>query len=330
MARRLVTAGRSCFRIASLVALLCLVAAAQTVPSTARQKVVIDTDIGDDIDDVFAVALALSSPDLEILGITTAWGDTQLRARLVDRLLCETGMENIPVLAGIPTESRVPLDHRRWAERFPKPEKPYPPAVDFILEQIHRYPNQITLLAIAPFTNVGALIERDPETVRKLKRIVIMGGSVYRGYNDYSYTPNHHPDAEYNIASDVPAARRMFAAGIPLYVMPLDSTQIKLDETRRQIIFQQSTPLTDALTLLYHQWGQLTPTLFDPAAIAFAISPEICPTTKMRLEIDDKGFTRPAPGAINAEVCLNSKSDDFFQLYMTRVLNQNLAGHCNR
>ena len=83
-------------------------------------------------------------------------------------------------------------------------------------------------------------------------------------------------------------------------------------------------------TLLYHQWGQLTPTLFDPVAVAFAISPEICPTTKMRLEIDDKGFTRPAPGAINAEVCLNSKSDDFFQLYMTRVLNQNLAGHCSR
>jgi len=329
MPRRLIAIGRFSFGIAPLVALLCLLAPAQVAPTTARQKVIIDTDIGDDIDDVFAVALALSSPDLEVLGITTAWGDTQLRARLVDRLLCETGTQNIPVLAGVPTESRVPLDHRRWAERFPKPDKPYPPAANFIREQIRKYPSQITLLAIAPFTNVGGLIERDPETARKLKRIVIMGGSVYRGYNDYSYMPNH-PDAEYNIASDVPAARRMFAAGVPLFVMPLDSTQIKLDETRRQIIFQQSTPLTDALTLLYHQWGQLTPTLFDPVAVAFAISPEICPTTKMRLEIDDKGFTRPAPGAINAEVCLNSKSDDFFQLYMTRVLNQNLAGHCSR
>src|SRR5437868_3160898 len=291
MARRLVTAGRSCFRIASLVALLCLVAAAQTVPSTARQKVVIDTDIGDDIDDVFAVALALSSPDLEILGITTAWGDTQLRARLVDRLLCETGMENIPVLAGIPTESRVPLDHRRWAERFPKPEKPYPPAVDFILEQIHRYPNQITLLAVAPFTNVGALIERDPETFRKLKRVVIMGGSVYGGYNDLGYTPIRGPEPEYNIFSDIPAARRLFTSSVPLFVMPLDSTQLKLDEFKRELIFRQSTPLTDALTLLYHLWGQQTPTLFDPVAVAFVIAPQICPTTPVRLEIDEKGNT---------------------------------------
>jgi purine nucleosidase len=330
MARRWVPARRFSFLVASLVAVLGVVAPAQVAPSVARQKVIVDTDIGDDIDDLFAVALALSSPDLELLGITTAWGDTQLRARLVDRLLCETGTQNIPILAGVPTESHAPLGHRRWAERFPKPEKPYPPAVDFLLEQIRRYPNQITLLAIAPFTNVGGLIERDPETARKLKRIVIMGGSVYRGYNDNSYTPNHHPDAEYNIASDVASARLVFRAGVPLYVMPLDSTQIKLDEVRRQIIFQQSTPLTDALTLLYHQWGQPTPTLFDPVAVAFAISPEICPTTKMRLEIDDKGFTRPAPGAFNAEVCLNSKSDDFFQLYMTRILTQKLVGHCSR
>jgi purine nucleosidase len=330
MTRRLVPAGRFSFLVASFVAVSCLVATAQVAPSVVRQKVILDTDIGDDIDDLFAVALALSSPDLELLGITTAWGDTQLRARLVDRLLCETGSQNIPVLAGVPTESHARLNHRRWAEEFPKPETPYPPAVDFVLEQIRRYPNQITLLAVAPFTNVGGLIERDPETARKLKRIVIMGGSVYRGYNDYSYMPNHHPDAEYNIASDVASARRVFRAGIPLYVMPLDSTQIKLDEVKRQIIFQQSTPLTDALTLLYHQWGQLTPTLFDPVAVAFAISPEICPTTKMRLEIDDKGFTQPAPGAFNAEVCLDSKSDDFFQLYMTRILTQKLVGHCRR
>ena len=330
MARRLVPARRFSFLVASLVAVLCWVAPAQVAPRVERQKVILDTDIGDDIDDVFAVALALSSPDLELLGITTAWGDTQLRARLVDRLLCETGTQNIPVLAGVPTESHARLNQRRWAERFPKTERPYPPAVDFILEQIRRYPRQITLLAIAPFTNVGGLVERDPETARKLKRIVIMGGSVYRGYNDYSYMPNHHPDAEYNIASDVASARRVFRAGVPLYVMPLDSTQIKLDEEKRQIIFQQSTPLTDALTLLYQQWGQLTPTLFDPVAVAFAISPEICPTTKMRLEIDDKGFTRPAPGTFNAEVCLNSKADDFFQLYMTRILTQNLVGHCSR
>jgi purine nucleosidase len=75
--------------------------------------------------------------------------------------------------------------------------------------------------------------------------------------------------------------------------MPLDSTQLKLDEVKRESIFPPSTPLTDALTLLYPQWGQQTPTLYDPVAVAFAIAPQICSTQPFRIEIDDKGYTRP-------------------------------------
>ena len=296
----------------------------------ARQKIIIDTDIGDDIDDAFAVALALSSPEFEILGITTAWGDTQVRARIVDRLLCETGMDHIPIAAGASTQSRLALDHAPWARSYWKPVRQYPPAVDFILDQIKHYPNQITLVAIAPLSNIGASIERDPETFRKLKRVVVMGGSVYRGYNDLGYLPDHGPDPEYNIVSDVSAARRLFSSGVPLYVMPLDSTQLKLDEVKRELIFQQSTPLTDSLTLLYHLWGGQTPTFYDPVAMAFALAPQLCPTQPMHLEVDDKGYTRSTPGSPNTNVCLNSKSDEFFQLYMRQVLTQKLAGHCGR
>jgi len=72
--------------------------------ANSRQKIILDTDIGGDIDDAFALAFVLASSEFEVLGITTAWGDTQLRARLVDRMLCETGMSNIPVMAGIPAE----------------------------------------------------------------------------------------------------------------------------------------------------------------------------------------------------------------------------------
>jgi purine nucleosidase len=298
--------------------------------SRVREKVILDTDIGDDIDDAFALALVLSSPEIDLVGVTTAWGNTQLRARIVDRLFCETGKEEVPIFAGIDTTSRIPMDHARWAEAMPPRAKPFGSALDFILEEIHRYPNQITLIAIAPLTNIGALIERDPETVRKLKRVVIMGGSIYRGYNDLGYTPDRGPEAEYNIVSDIPAARRLFASGVPLFVMPLDSTQLKLDEVKRELIFRQSTPLTDALTLLYHQWGQRTPTLFDPVAVAFAIAPQLCPTQAFHIEIDEKGFTRPSAGQPNAQVCLNSKSEEFFHLYLTRILTQKLVGHCSR
>jgi purine nucleosidase len=313
-----------------LLAILLLTCLASAQATSPRQKIIIDTDIGDDIDDAFAVALALSSPEFEILGITTAWGDTQVRARIADRLLCETGMDQIPIAAGPSTQSKLALDHAPWARSYWKPVRQYPPAVDFILDQIKRYPDQITLLAIAPLTNVGAAIERDPGTFRKLKRVVMMGGSLYRGYNDLGYLPDHGPDPEYNIASDIPAARRLFASGVPLYVMPLDSTQLKLDEVKRELIFQQSTPLTDSLTLLYHLWGGQTPTLYDPVAMAFALAPQLCPTQPLHLEVDEKGYTRPTPDPANAQVCLNSKPDDFFQLYMRRLLTQKLAGHCGR
>lgn len=317
---------RTRYILPALVAILALISLASA--QTARQKIIIDTDIGDDIDDAFAVALALSSPEFEILGITTAWGDTQFRARIVDRLLCETGMGHIAIAAGQTTQSKLDLDHAPWARSYWKPIRQYPPAVDFILDQIRLYPNQITLVAIAPLTNIGAAIERDPETFKKLKRVVMMGGSIYRGYNDLGYTLDHGPDPEYNIVSDIAAARRLFSSGVPLSVMPLDSTQMKLDEVKRELIFQRSTPLTDSLTLLYHLWGGQTPTLYDPVAIAFALSPQVCPTQPMRLEVDDKGYTRPLPGPPNAEVCLNSKPDDFFRLYMRRVLGQKLAGNC--
>jgi inosine-uridine nucleoside N-ribohydrolase len=92
-----------------------------------------------------------------------------------------------------------------------------------------------------------------------------------------------------------------------------------MDEVKRAFLFSQGTPTTDALTLLYHEWGQQTPTLFDPMTIAFAVNPTLCPVEPMRIRVDDQGFTRPEAGTPNAEVCLNSNSDQFFRFYLTRV-----------
>src|SRR5690348_17410852 len=80
------------------------------------EKIIIDTDIGDDIDDAFAVALALRSPELQILGITTTFGDTEARARIVDRILGETARSDIPVLAGVPTQTKNPMSQRRYGD----------------------------------------------------------------------------------------------------------------------------------------------------------------------------------------------------------------------
>jgi inosine-uridine nucleoside N-ribohydrolase len=301
--------------------------AAAVQPTNAPQLVILDTDIGDDIDDAFALALALRSPELHILGITTAYGDTELRARLVDRYLSAVGRSDIPVSAGVPTAHSNVFTQATFARR--QPDKKYPDGVDFLLNQIRAHPGQITLIAIGPLSNVKAAIARDPATFRKLKRVVMMGGSVYRGYDGPSVAgqpgARRPADPEWNILCDPAGAQALLASGVPIFIMPLDSTQVHLETAKREQIFSAGSPLTDQLTLLYHQWiagtdnHALAPTLFDPVAVTYAIRPDLCPATPLRLEVDEKGFTRPIPGPPNAQVCLKSDEAGFMDFLLARI-----------
>jgi inosine-uridine nucleoside N-ribohydrolase len=333
---RITTRATRCFLLGALAVVLL----ASSLPGQSRQTappaentpqlVIIDTDIGDDVDDAFAVALALQSPELKILGITTAWGNTPLRAKLVARFLHETGRTDIPIAVGTekyPAEGKLNFSQAKYAERGP--DQTFPAAVDFLLAQIRRHPGEITLIAIGPETNLGEAIDRDSDTFRKLKRVVLMGGSIYRGYDGFPYpTGKPQPQPEWNILCDIPAAQKLFTSGIPLYVMPLDSTQIKLQELERAKIFSSGTSITDALTLLYHQWSygnQITPTLFDAVAVAYTIKPDLCPAAPLRLRVDEQGNTKVETGAPNAQVCLRSDSDQFFEFYMPRIVAPVLA-----
>jgi purine nucleosidase len=280
--------------------------------------VLIDTDIGDDIDDAFAVSLALNSPEVEIDGITTAWGDTALRSRLVERLLGLAGRASIPVAQGIATHSKVRFTQAHWAQGGPAPPHQLD-AVDFLLRQIRTHPGEITLVTIAPLTNVAAAIDRDPEAFRKVERVVMMGGSIRRGYDGADGRLNSHPDPEYNIASDVGAARKLFSSGVPIFVMPLDSTQLRLDPAPRRELFASGTPVANALAALYRQWGRQTPVLYDAMAVAYVVNPQLCPVQPLHIEVDESGYTRPGPGTPNVSACLASDRDQFFRFLLPRL-----------
>lgn len=309
---------------------------AQSV-APAPQLVILDTDIGDDIDDAFALALVLQSPELKLLGVTTTFGDTELRARLVDRYLAAVGRGDIPVAAGPETPARTVFTQKAYAERGPQGQ--HADGVDFLLEQIRRHPGEITLIAIGPLTNVQAAIARDPETFKKLKRVVLMGGSIDRGYDGApdvnGVGERGGPDAEWNFQCDPAGAQALLASGVPVFIMPLDSTQVKLPVQNEERIFAYGSPLTDQLTLLYHQWAWRqraagnenhspaptlpAPTLYDPVAVTYSFRPDLCPAVPMRIAVDDKGFSRRVPGEPNAQVCLRSDEPGFLDLLTSRL-----------
>lgn len=303
-------------------ALLLALGAGRAYAQTQAPKpelVLLDTDVGDDIDDIFALSLLLESPEVKLLGISTAFGDTELRARLLDRYLGAVGRTDIPVAAGVPTQTDNVFTQAAYARR--EPARKHPDGVAFLLDQIRRHPGQVTLIAIGPLGDVGEAIKRDAATFKKLKRVVIMGGSVHRGYGP----PGTAPEPEWNAKEDPAGLRALLASGVPVFMMPLDSTQIALSNDEQDRLFSAGTPITDQLTLLYHQWKARSgwhpvgPNLFDPVAATYALRPELCPAQPLHIEVDDKGMTTPTDGAPNAQVCLKLDEKGFLTFLQDRI-----------
>jgi inosine-uridine nucleoside N-ribohydrolase len=292
------------------------------------EKIIIDTDIGDDIDDAFAVALALSSPEFQVLGFSASFGDTPARAKMLDRMLGELGHGDIAVAQGVPANVNLnAFTQRRYAESGAFARANHPGSVDFILEQARKYPRQVTLVAIGPLPNIGAAIDKDAATFRKLKRVVIMGGSIRTMTDPYGVAAAVAPHPEWNIKNDIKGAQKLFASGVPLQVLPLDSTaNLKLHEVARTALFAHGSMTTNILAGLYYEWSAYTrsptPILYDPMTLASMLDPALCPLTPMHLTVDDAGNTRETPGAPNAQVCLKSDADAFLHFYVKRV-----AGH---
>ena len=221
----------------------------------------------------------------------------------------------MPVFAGDPGPSQS-IEQAQWAEIFSSPALHLSGAVPFLRSIIRRYPGEVTIVAIGELTNIAALLRNDPSVVGDIGRIALMGGSVARGYD-----PGSPPQPEWNIRSNIAAAREVFDSGIPLIVAPLDVTaMLKLDAAGRQRVFGQSKPLGDALAALYRLWGKETPTLYDPMAVAMLVRQGICRSQRCALIVDKAGQTvvvRDRP--TNAVVGLQVDPAAFFAFYMGRV-----------
>ena len=182
-------------------------------------KLLIDTDPGQDIDDIIAIHFALLRPELEIKAITTATKPTKLRARLIKRLLRMMGREGIPVAAGIELPMRPfskeelafqndlskSMNHYGFAlPEDPRDEADSLDAAGLIIKTVEENPGEIILTCIAPLTNIAAALIRKPEIAPKIKAIAMMGGEIALN------------QAEHNVAFDWMAANIVLSSGIPV------------------------------------------------------------------------------------------------------------------
>ena len=215
------------------------------------KPVILDTDICDDIDDTWALALLVQSPELDCKLVTTAVGNTEIKAKVVAKFLDKTGHATIPVGIGIKQRDGGHR-HTDWAKDYDLTSYPggvHKNGVDALIDVVMNSPERVTIIAVGPLPNIAAALEREPRIAEKAD-FIGMHGSIYKGYGGKST-----PDPEYNVKADVPACRKVFTASWPITITPLDTCGlVVLRGDKYQKIFQHDSTLTKNLLANYRLW----------------------------------------------------------------------------
>jgi purine nucleosidase len=295
--------------------------------------ILIDTDIGTDVDDILALGLALRSPELELAAITVVYGDVDLRGRMVAKVLALAGAPPIPLGRGV----ELPLLRQRsvyWPGHEgvglldgsePTPDMPH--AVDLIIRTVRARPGEITLVPIGPLTNLAAAVILDPAIAPLVKEVVMMGGVAGRGLD------LRLPPVEHNIRCDPEAAAVVFAAGWPITMVGLDvTTRVHLRRDHLAGLAERGGPLVAALADQASRYmdirGRDFTEMHDPLAVATLIDRSLVRAAPMHVAVELRGtytdgatiVRPPAPDRpANAQVCLDVDADRAIELFLSRV-----------
>ena len=298
------------------------------------RKIIIDTDPGQD--DAVAILLALASPEqIEVLGITCVAGNVPLALTARNaRMVCElAGRPDIPVFAGCDRplgRALVTAEHVHGKTGLDGPSLPEPQmplqsqhAVDFIIDTVRSNPpGTITLCPLGPLTNIATALARAPD---------IAPGAYFE-------VGNITPAAEFNIYVDPQAAQAVFAAGVPLVVMPLDVTHKALVTAERNAAFRNlGTPVGIAVAQMTEfferydreKYGSLGAPLHDPCVTAYLLAPHLFSGRHVNVEIETTseltmGMTvadwwRVTDRPANATFMGQIDADGFFALLTQRL-----------
>jgi purine nucleosidase len=297
-----------------------LAAGAQPIP------VILDTDIGDDIDDALALAAALQSPELKVLAVTTVLQQGSRRGDLTYRILEMYGRTGIPV--GIGAEQtllgKLNNDFVKQTDQLPADYHmpgPRRNGVQLTIDTIMKSPEKVTVLAYGPATNVALALRAEPRIKDRIERIVLMNGVFFRA------------GLEYNTYRDPEASQIVYNSGLPVVAVGLDVT-MKCMLTFDQLDQMEKSPYENVrfLRKLIASWqngnAQQRPILHDPLAILVTFRPELVETEKGTVTVETKGqpgvsygltsFERSADGLV--QVCRDVKAANAVDLFVSRVI----------
>lgn len=275
------------------------------------RPLVLDTDIGTDVDDLLALVLLARAPEVSLAGVTTVYGDTMLRARLARRV-CDLLGVDVPVAAG----ERQTLSGR--AVWWPGHEgrgvvgldrvdvEGAPDAVGLLLGA-----GQIEVCAVGPLTNIAAALRADPGWARRVRHLYVMGGDFAGGR------------AEHNVSSDTVAAREVFASGIPITVAGLDvTTRVPYGPPELDRISASGGELAGLIADQTRRWWDFlgrASNPHDPLAALTALTPELFSFSFRAVGVDDDGVIGDGPGGPAVRVVRDLDEGRVLEELLTRL-----------
>lgn len=285
----------------------------------SKTPVILDTDIGTDIDDTWALGLMLKSPELDVKLITTTTGDTHYRAKIVCKMLDIAGRADIPVGIGIVQEMDLLAKRQvQWVKDYNLDQfqgKIHENGIEAMIRTIMDSPDVIKLICIGPLTNINIVLDWEPDIVKNA-HFIGMQGSIYRGYNSQEGIT-----AEYNVAKDIPAAQKVLSAKWhTITITPLDTCGlIHLQGSRYQAVKKCQNPITVAVIENYRKWNKPdknfereSTVLFDTVAIYLALSEEYLVMKEMKIKVDDDGKMREDNSGRSMNVAIDWENKNAF------------------
>ena len=286
--------------------------------------VILDTDLGDDIDDTWALCMLLGLEQVDVKLIVTASDDTPVKTRLVGKILEYVGRTDIPIGMGVKTSENA-IHQTQWLDDYSLEKYPgtvHQDGVQAMIDLIHASAEPLVLCVIGPQTNIAEALRRDPGIAKKT-RVVSMAGSVHIGYDGRQ---GRMP--EWNVVKDVAAARAVFAAPWPITMAPLDICgTLRLEGARYQRVEDAASRLGRCVIENYRDWANrdhhpkdASSILFDTTAAYLAFSNDYMNLESVKLSIDDKGNTVPDDNGRPVTCALTWKDRDAFEEMLVKAL----------